>query len=112
MHYRDGTPVELGDKVTVADPESTPADIHGGATGNFAKIPPHYLTEQGKAERTGTVVGRDTKGTCGVAIFRPTGEVPRGMGFTVICTQSQEPGLFVVEGRMVTCETAYLQKLA
>ncbi len=112
MHYRDGTPAELGDKVTVADADSIPADIHGGATGNFAKIPTWMLTEQGRAERTGVVVGRDTKGSCGVAILRPTSEVPRYAGGTILCTQSQEPGLYLIEGRMMTCETAYLKKLA
>jgi hypothetical protein len=112
MHYRDGTPAELGDKVTVADAESVPADIHGGAAGNFAKIPDWMLTEQGRAERTGTVVGRDTKGTCGVAIFRPTSEVARTIGYPVLCTQSQEPALVVLEGRIQACETAYLKRLA
>jgi hypothetical protein len=112
MHYRDGTPAELGDKVTVADADSVPADIHGGATGNFKKIPDYYLTEQGRKERTGVVIGRDTKGTCGVAIFRPTSDVVRSLGYTVLCTQSQEPGAFVVEGFCMPCETAYLRKVA
>ncbi len=111
MHYRNGTPVELGDKVTI-DEETTPADIHGGATGSFARVPDCFKTPSGRQQFTGVVAGRDTKGTCGVAVLQITGEIPRHAGYAVICTQSQEPSLFLIEGRMSTIHPAYLKKLA
>ncbi len=111
MHYRDGTPVELGDKVTVADADSVPADIHGGATGSFAKMPDYYKTEQGKQEYTGVVVGRDTGGGCGVAILQPKSDVPFVLQ-PALCSQYQAGSLIVEQGKLATVAPAFLKKLA
>lgn len=104
MHYRDGTPAELGDKVTIADQDSL--SVEG------EKMPDHMASEQYRKMFTGTVVGRDTGGTCGVAIFQPTGNVPRFLGNSVICTQSQLGQLYALEGKCITIEPKYMKKLA
>jgi hypothetical protein len=104
MHYKDGTPVEIGDKATVA--EFTPEEV---AAKDF---PAFYATDDGRKLYTGTVVGMDrARADCGVALLQPTGEVARFLGSSVICTQSDK-NLVAIEGKITTIAPKYLKKLA
>ncbi|SRR6266540_3835042 len=111
MHYRNGEEVQLGDKVTI-DAESTPADVHGGAAGPYENVPDYYKTPEFRASCTGTIVGRDAAGTCGVAVLRPSGDVPRVLGSTVMCSQSSAAQLVLIEGFVQSIAPAYLKRLA